>query len=225
MKKLLRFFKKLFIVFVLLVVSFFIFAAVSNYRQNLKIKREIREGRIQYCKKVGWIDWGHAIPTGPLQLVKDVLSKDSVVTYFQQMSTSFLGMKLVVRAVNTYKIPTNLSKVKQEGVIRFIFEDVSNEFETIQSSLALRYVSGNDIGDRNGDKIALLRALGKTWTEDSMLLKPVSPDTALRIFKTNETDIKKNENFFDHLLDKKIAPCIIVKKVSSKIEYIFETKN
>ena len=198
---------------ILLTISLMIYFFVKDTQ---KTKQEISKGRIQYFKGVGWVDWGHAIPTGPQKLVDDLILGKDTIEYYQDMKKSFFGRKLIIRLSNTYCIPSALSAYPKE-ISCYIFNDVSKAFEHLQKSWPYRPVCGIGIGDTNGDKIALLRAL-QIDGYDAILGTPESSEYALRHF-SQHGDQKDDSSSIDTLLPREMA----VKKCNSKIEYIFET--
>jgi hypothetical protein len=195
------------------VIALIIGIPISNYRQKVKIEREIKEGRIKYYKHIGWIDWGHAIPTGPAKWLDTLSMEEGVVTYCQSMSINVGKIKFSVRVTNKYSIPKDLHDSCKEGAIHYIFNDVSNDFENIQGSFPYFYVCGNGLGDRNGNEIALIRALGKHFDPP----QPLASDSTIFLFKKGN-----NENNISTFLSQKVQHCFPVKKIDSRVRWIFE---
>ena len=221
MKKILSYLRKhprVSFVLVLLCIAVLGYTVILPWQQKRRLVEDIENGRLSYCNStVGWIDWGHANPSGPDRLVKDiVLHQGDSLIYFQDMKKSFCGVRIIVRLSNTYSIPKELG-VEKNGVTRFIFEDVSKDFEDLQSSHPFKPMCGMGVGDINGDRVALARSLHLKMPREILRLNQT--EVSLEKFKKG-TDLNTISKKLDILLPKAVA----VRKCSSRIQYIVEYK-
>lgn len=202
-------YKKIIIVFITL--SIIIFYIILPIRKHFLTREEIETGRLMYYSKIGWVDMGHANPVGPKKMVNELEKHlGGTLAYSQDMKKSFLGITVTIRMTNRYSIPKQLGK-KRNGILRYVFEDVSKDFEMLQNSYPFKPFCGNGIGDINGDRLALIRALDlKTPSE---LKKPTPVTEALQKRKSDQ------ESF---LLKQYLPNKIPVYKYDSKFVLIWE---
>ena len=185
--------------------------------QKAKLRKQIKKGKIQYISKIGWIDWAHAIPTGPKKLVTEISEEPGdTISYYQDMKKKIAGTCMVVRLTNKYYVPKSKRKTSKQraGIARYILEDVSTDFEKLQASYPYDPLCGIGVGDRNGDRIALLRALhirfnGKLGHSDKK-------NAAIKRFNKNPNDASKPTRALEKLLPKPI----LVKKLCSITEHL-----
>jgi hypothetical protein len=121
-------------------------------------KTLIKNGRLRYSCKCGWVDIGHADPKtvrpgiGPRHLWSQILNetgKQTVhpradgfkVTYTQDAAVSFLGVKVHPGVTRSYLVSPFLRLPEKESVALGIFREVSEKFETKQG---LAFWSGSD---------------------------------------------------------------------------------
>jgi hypothetical protein len=197
------------VIIIVLIVYFF-----ANDKS--KTKEEIKNNKVQFFKTIGWIDWGHALPDGPQKLIDELASnKSDTVTYFQDMKKIIAGQKVTIRLTSTYYVHPILRN--SPGVACFIFMDVTTDFEGLQGRWPYKPICSICIGDINGDKIALLRALKIPVDYQGVLGTPENTTSALDHFSKYG-----NEENQHSTLDKFLPQQMKVRKISSKIEYILE---
>lgn len=158
---------------------------------------ETAEKGIVYTKRCGWIDLGHAIPSGAKKLWESIRGEKGESTYWDQNSVKkktcdgfviTYGQYMEKYGVSVgvwkmYKIKKNLTFQQKKSVALSIFIQVSLGFEFFQSSWP--YVNFTDSGfsgeDMVSDLISFYRAVepGKRFIEMS---EPVSKKVAQDIW-------------------------------------------
>ncbi len=205
------------IIILLLILLFTVSTTLFIFQKN-KLKKEIMKHKIQYFPTVGWIDWGHAIPTGPKKLVDQIFQNNNdTIIYFQDMKKRIGDELVIVRLTNKYYVPNreHMNKKTKGGIARFILEDISADFENLQASYPYRPSCGIGIGDRNGDRIALLRALHISF--NGKLGKSKDAKKAVGYFEKNKGENEKTPK----ILSKLLPPIVKVKRCGdSKIEHL-----
>lgn len=197
-----------------LLVGYFIFLPA---RQEEKMLTNIKEGRLNFYPELGWVDMGHANPDGPSEQLVQAIDKHKggTLTYSQDMKKNIFGFTVVVRITNSYSIPEKLGK-QRNGIIRFVFDDVSKDFEALQARHPFRNFCGYALGDINGDRIALLRAL--KLPRPKRFMDPVSHERALEVYYEQ----RRNPIRISTTVEEMLPTPIWVYKYNSTIEYFIE---
>lgn len=216
MKKVFTFLKKHFLLLATfstlsLVITYFI---VLPTLQDYRAKKDIATGDLQYFAEIGWVDMGHANPDGPTKLVAEIdKHRGGTLTYSQDMKKKLFGLTFVVRRTNRYSIPVDLDN-KRAGILRYVLEDVSKDFEKLQGSHPFKALCGKSIGDINGDRLALLRSLKLKCP--TCIDHPVEPEIALKKFENND-----NLTATSGYLKKFLPTPVWVYRYDSKVECFF----
>lgn len=113
-----------------------------------------------YTKKCGWIDLGHAQPTGAAKLWSDILSLPNEKYIAQELKPKFSYFQYMEKFKfkgefrKWYSLKDNLSFPQKQSVALSIFMEVSMGFETLQSGLPYRLFS--DSGFSSEDLVSNL---------------------------------------------------------------------
>ncbi len=216
MNKVFTFLKKHF----LLLAAFSMFCLTITYfivlptLQDYRTKKDIVHGELRYVPRIGWIDMRHANPSGPTNMVHAIdKHRGGTLTYSQDMKKRFLGLTFVVRMTNRYSIPKKMNKHQQEGILCFVFEDVSKDFEALQASHPFKASCGKAVGDINGDRLALLRSL--YLPRPSCIDRPAAKSIALKKFESGK-GLTTASSYLASFLPRKVK----VYKYDSKVEYL-----
>ncbi|PCK07367.1 MAG: hypothetical protein COA42_14600 [Alteromonadaceae bacterium] len=155
-----------------------------------------------YTKKCGWIDLGHANPTGANSLWQQILNeKDSGGSkqgYFRVTYKQMMGRKNLFKigVLKKYEIKKGLDNNQKKSVALSIFLDVSHAFEGLQSNWLFRKVtnSGYSAEDLVSNLISFYRAV-YPHKQFIPLCDPVSESVALDIWdKYGEVGTNKNHS-------------------------------
>lgn len=101
------------------------------------ITREIRSGLI-YTENLGWIDLGHANPSGAERLWHQMAmprggnNQYFEVNYYQDMKKSIYGINAVTGIYRRFLVRRGLNDRDLKGVALSIFMGTSRQFETLQ---------------------------------------------------------------------------------------------
>lgn len=197
--------------FIAILLTYFF---VLPWLQNKRSKDDIKNGKLVYVSKIGWIDMRHADPSGPTKMVHEIdKHRGGTLTYSQDMKKRFLWFTFVVRMTNRYSIPKEMSAREEEGVLCFVFEDVSKDFEALQASHPFKASAGKAVGDINGDRLALLRSL--YLPRPACINKPEKVSVALKKFQQGK-NLTATSSYLASFLPKKVK----VYKYDSKVEYL-----
>lgn len=152
-------------------------------------KAESQTRGLVYTRKCGWIDLGHADPTGAAALWRAISSAQLAchpngyarIGYSQRMRKFGIS----AGTERAFEIKDALTLAERKSVALAIFLDVSNRFETMQSNLLFRLLtnSGYSAEDIVSDVVGFYRAVepGRPYLK---LCDPVSRDEALQIWDT-----------------------------------------
>ena len=154
---------------------------------GLTKREDIDAGRLIYTLNGGWIDWGHANPSGPKALWTSIDGEDGhgsvrdpagyVLSYRQSMSKSFIS----VGDGGLYWIKYGLGRSNKESVALGIFKEVTEKFEGMQASFPYNLVtdSGNLEEDRPSNVVAFYRAVkGFDRSQIEAWLKPQTKENS-----------------------------------------------
>lgn len=198
-------------------ILLFIYTILLPIRQHYRTQQSIISGDLHYYPEIGWVDMGHADPSGPIKMVQAIdKHRGGTLTYYQDMRKSFLGLTIGVRMTNRYSIPKELGR-KRDGILRYVFEDVSKDFEALQATHPLKSFCGKGMGDINGDRIALLRSMHMRTPR--CLNNPANKKVALEKLQTGTLPLAVSSDLAKYLPSK-----VPVHKFDSKISLIFEFK-
>jgi hypothetical protein len=141
---------------VLLGGVFYIGFQIFCLQQVLTI-RDLYKAKTTYAIGIGWVDWGHADPSGAKLLLANVaqkIGKNQTVSYQQKM---FFGPIAAISKQNF--VVNTIDTSNQTAVAYHIFKTVSFNFETMQGSFPLNIMpniraSAFKKEDLNGNKIS-----------------------------------------------------------------------
>lgn len=108
------------------------------------ITRNTPKGLI-YTENLGWIDLGHANPTGAERLWQQMVMPRGgddtwfEVNYDQSMSTNLFGVGIIAGVYRRFVVRRGLSEHVLQGVALSIFMGTSHQFESLQDFLALYF--------------------------------------------------------------------------------------
>jgi hypothetical protein len=147
-----------------LCVSFQVFCL-----QKILTIRDLYTEKTTYAVGIGWVDWGHANPTGARLLLADIARKtgeNQTVSYQQKM---FFGPTIAISKQN-FGVNT-IDTSNQTAVAYYIFKTVSFNFETMQGSFPLNIMpnvraSAFKKEDLNGNKISFYCAYKRIYLSD-----------------------------------------------------------
>lgn len=185
-----------------------------------------------YTKKCGWIDLGHANPASAAELWRNISAAQlachpngySKITYSQRMRK--FGASAESKQI--YEIQDSMSLPQRKSVALAIFLDISNKFETMQSSwfYSLFTNSGYSAEDIVSDIVGFYRAVepGRRYIE---LCEPVPLMDALKIWDTFGP-VGSNKNYtggpFLYSLDKAGRGAAICGKMPHFLDTILPAK-
>lgn len=141
-------------------------------------REQIMLDRMQYSDNCGWIDWSHAMPEGPVGLLKDVLSGGNEnpddcfpVSYSQSMGKRLGPITITAGTSITYCVDNGLNKEQRIEAAASIFRHVSEEFERLERSFPYALspeAQGSSFqeGDLTSNLISFYRALYGYSRED-----------------------------------------------------------
>ena len=116
---------------------------------------KIKCGRISYTKELGWVNWGHAIPTNAINgmvELKNIKEIDSTLRLYMQVKSIFFGVTLMGECTRSI----HLNSVKDTTQIKrhfySLFRKVSSDLEEYQSDLPFSLFSvSRESSFREGD--------------------------------------------------------------------------
>lgn len=162
-----------------------------------------RKYGLVYTRKCGWIDLGHANPDGPdgaKNLWDKILNEKDEgggktgffrITYKQIMGNRHIKIGIQKK----YDIKKGISEDNKKSVALAIFLDVSDTFESMQSSWPFKWGtnSGYSAEDLVSDLVSFYRAVNPNYPYIQSF-QPVSKDLALQIWDKYGA-VGKNKNF------------------------------
>ena len=193
------------LVFILLFIAF-------GYLNN-GTERKIKDGEIQYSEELGWINWGHANPSGTQKAFADFKNKNQLSTtnfsfsYTQTMRYRFLGVSFFTSYNESWKIIKQPEDSNIKNAFLKVFTSVSEGFESMQNkpiyALSGSKPSSFREGDLMGNLISFYCVVSKSsvsevkqqltlWNTKNSLNK--YNKEGLERIHWNEMKIKKNES-------------------------------
>ncbi len=150
---------------------FLVISILSNGTEE-----DIRNRKLQFCKGLGWISWGHAKPGGTLKAFKkfQFLNRSSTDSfayrYAQRMKFRIGGKYLVAELAENRIVKAGLFPAAEKAAFLFIYVSVSNAFEALQARFPYRiipasYRSSFEDGDLAGNLISYYLAVSNTSVE------------------------------------------------------------
>lgn len=133
----------------------------------------IKSGKLQYCKEIGWINWGHANPENTinsfnqLQFLNKNASDSFLFNYSQKMKFKIADRYFVAEYIESRKIKPYLTVSEEKQVFLDIFLSVTESFETMQSQFPYLLIpdsrkSSFRDGDLTGNLISFYIATNNT---------------------------------------------------------------
>ena len=139
-----------------------------------------------YTNKCGWVDLGHANPSGAARLWLQLLTGNQTTSkpQFDLSYSQMMGNRWAkVGVIRRYSVNSGLSVDQLKSVALSIFFDVSHSFETLQGNWLFKHFtnSGYSAEDLVSNLIGFYRAVepGRDYIR---LCDPVSKDIALAIW-------------------------------------------
>jgi hypothetical protein len=140
-----------------LFISVFYFGFLIFCLQQVLAIRNLYKEKTTYLEGIGWVDWGHADPTGARLLLADIAQKrgkNQTISYQQKM---FFGPIVAISKQNF--VVNTIDTSNQTAIAYHIFKTVSFNFETMQGSFPLNIMpniraSAFKKEDLNGNKIS-----------------------------------------------------------------------
>ena len=116
---------------------------------------KIKCGRISYTNELGWVNWGHAIPTnavnGMVEL-KKLKEIDSTLHLFMQVKSNFFGVDLMGECKRSIQLNTVKDTTQLKHHFYSLFRKVSSDLEEYQSDLPFSLFSvSRESSFREGD--------------------------------------------------------------------------
>ena len=164
---------------------------------------EIRNGTLQYSQELGWINWDHARPDGPveaysrLQRLNDEATDSFSFTYRQKMVLPLVGNLYVAEVEELWKIRNGLTEEELKNVFLEVFVSVSNRFEEMQAhgayaALAASRESSFREGDLIGNLLAFYAAVdGEAFRDFKRALSLFSIEKSLQQYRVQGTSVAK----------------------------------
>ena len=140
----------------LLCISLFIYLVLFSidFFQPRTLDK-IKSGRISFTQELGWVNWGHAIPTNAMNGIEE-LNKledvDSMLSIYMQVKSHFFGFDLMGEC----KRDLSLASIKDSIQLRYhfysLFRQASSDLETYQGDLPFSLLSvSKESSFREGD--------------------------------------------------------------------------
>lgn len=154
-----------------------------------------------YTKRCGWVDLGHANPSGANELWQKVLKETGkpsaknpgyhVITYRQMMGNRYMKVGIM----KWFEIKKGISLQDKKSVALSIFLNVSKQFENLQGNWLFRHFTNSSYSaeDLVSDLIGFYRAVEKN-KQILQVCEPVTKDVALKIWDTYGA-VGDNKNF------------------------------
>jgi hypothetical protein len=171
-------------------------------------KDEVLKGRLIYTCLCGWIDLGHAQPSGPQWLWNSISAERGMktwdgkgfrLTYGQEAKK--LGIVLPHR--RDYWVARDLSKSQKESVALSIFMEVSLGFEALQDNALIKLFSNSNSGysveDLVSNLIAFYRVV-RPGTDYIAACERVSQSAALNVWNAHPAIATTKNRAFKPLL-------------------------
>ncbi len=176
-----------------------------------EIKEAIKNDKLIYTCKCGWIDKTHANPkssrptVGPASLWNQIVKESGIkplsplvkgfrVAYRQDAVLSKWGMKLHPGVTKEYLVSPNLSLAEKESVALAIFKEVSFAFEDLQ-----KFAFWSDSSFANGDLVSNLLAFYSVvrpgW-DYLNLCGPITKKDSLQLFEEYPNTFSKQSHIF-----------------------------
>ena len=178
----------------------FILLTFLYYQMYFEIEDRIKEGKIQYTKEVGWINWGHAMPEAT-QLAYEHFKKQMeeghfpfTFSYPQKMKYSLFGFILILQCEGKITIDHKLDEQEQRKVFIQLFKVVSEYFESKQGEAPYSFTTQSSF--REGDLMGNLISLHTTLNKDDMRdvkknLSALEPNKALVLWSEKKCKKKR----------------------------------
>ena len=116
---------------------------------------KIKCGRISYTNELGWVNWGHAIPTNAINgmvELKKLKEIDSTLHLFMQVKSRFFGVDLMGECKRSIQLNTVKDTTQLKRHFYSLFRKASSDLESYQGDLPFSLFSvSRESSFREGD--------------------------------------------------------------------------
>ncbi|WP_158538114.1 DUF4056 domain-containing protein [Corallincola holothuriorum] len=156
-----------------------------------------------YTLKCGWVDLGHAHPSGALKLWQSIINEPQGSSSHYQISyNQVMGNRhLKIGISKTFNIKRGLTIADKQSVALGIFLNVSHDFEQMQGNWIFRHFtnSGYSAEDLVSNLVGFYRAIDPT-TDYIKICEPVQKELALQLWDTyGAVGEQKNNSILPYL--------------------------
>ena len=109
--------------------------------------------RLSYTRRCGWVDWGHALPGGPLQLRRQLDAEQGAWPGLSRLRVTLAGQPGYIvhygqamtgfSAARQWAVRRGLSSAQRESAGLGIYLAASHEFEATQDSFPFSWVTSS----------------------------------------------------------------------------------
>lgn len=174
-------------------------AGVIMLRRGSDISQAIRSGKLGYTCALGWVNWGHAIPDGPADFLRELREKNAKclpggtfkISLPQSMSGRYGPVRVTGKISHCWEVEGGLSDEVRQRLAWMMFAEISSAFEKMQASFpnSIDKASSQSAfreGDLAGNRLAFLAA---EWNLDESAIKflagACSPSESLALLPEN----------------------------------------
>lgn len=147
------------------------------YFSGNDLLENLSTGETQLTQEFGFINWGHANSSETKRYYEEFLaqmnlSQDSIdFSYRQNVRMQSFGLTVSFGFEECRRFKTTTNKTQQQLAFLEIFENVSQQFETMQNQLPLSFLPGASNssfrnGDLNGNLISVFKAFENISTNE-----------------------------------------------------------